>query len=310
MSNALAPNPGAPHSGASNLGPRYPGTPCPVDTSTVSHYSGAPYSVVLPVYAGDEAAWFATSLQSVLDQTQPSDDVIVVVNGAIPEPLAALVSRFTEQYPQVGALHLAQNLGTGAARNHGIRATKHELVAVQDADDVSLPNRMALLTEALLGDADLVMVGGQIGEFAGDDPLEITSYRRVPTSAAEVEHFAHKRMPVNGPTLMFRKTPVLAVGGYGEGTRSEDYLLIARLLASGAKINNIPEVVLHYRAGPEALARRRTWNHFRGFVATRIQVKRLGIGSWLDVAIPCAAQLALTITPQRVTELFYKKVLR
>jgi len=295
MSNAVAPEPRAPRSGVSHQG-------------VPDHV--APYSVVLPVYAGDKAAWFATSLQSVLDQSLPSDDVIIVVNGSIPDPLTGVVSEFCAQYPQVSALYLDQNQGTGGARNHGIRATKHELVAVQDADDVSLPNRMALLTDALVEDAGLVMVGGQIGEFAGDDPFEVTSYRRVPTSESEVQHFAHKRMPVNGPTLMFRKTPVLAVGGYGEGTRSEDYLLIARLLASGAKINNIPEVVLHYRAGPEALARRRTWKHFRGFVATRVQVKRLGIGSWLDVAIPCAAQLALTITPQRVTELFYKKVLR
>ena len=268
------------------------------------------YSVVLPVYAGDNPHWFRASLQSVIDQTLPSDDLVIVVNGPIPDTLSHVVHQFDELYPEITVLRLPENLGTGGARNCGIKATRYPLVAVQDADDISLPTRMELLAAALTEDPKLVMVGGQLGEFAGDDPSRVTSYRRVPTSETEVREFAHKRMPVNGPTLMFRKAPVLAVGGYGEGSRSEDYLLIARLLAENAKVTNIPEVVLHYRAGPEAIARRRTWKHFRGFVETRIQVKRLGIGSWLDVAIPCAAQLVLTLTPQPVTELFYKKFLR
>jgi len=268
------------------------------------------YSVVLPVYGRDNADWFAMSVQSVLAQTLPSDDVIIVVNGPVPPALSATVADFEAAEPTVSAIWLAENVGTGGARNQGIRAARHEFVAVQDADDVSLPQRMELLTSALVANPDLVMVGGQLGEFIGEDPTEVASYRRVPTTPTEVREFAHKRMPVNGPTLMFRKTPVLAVGGYGEGSRSEDYLLIARLLADDARITNIPEVVLHYRAGPEAMARRRTWKHLRGFVSTRIQVKRLGIGTWRDVTIPCLAQLALTITPLPVTEFFYRRFLR
>jgi len=268
------------------------------------------YSVVLPVYRGDNPQWFATSVQSVLDQTLPSDDLVIVVNGPVPTAIQKVVDRFAAEYEQISVIELPENLGTGGARNQGIAAARHELVAVQDADDISLPERMELLANALDADPDLALVGGQIGEFTGDDPNEISSYRRVPVTASEVESFAHKRMPVNGPTLMFRKTPILAVGGYGEGTRSEDYLLIARLLAAHRKVENIPDVVLQYRAGPEAMARRRTWKHLRGFVATRIQVKRLGIGSWWDVAVPCLAQLLLTITPKRVTDVFYRKFLR
>ena len=268
------------------------------------------YSVVLPVYQGDNPKWFAQSIQSVLNQTLPTDDLVVVVNGPVPVKLAEVVETYRSQNPQISVIQIDDNLGTGGARNRGITAAKHELVAVQDADDVSLPTRMELLAAALHADPSLVMVGGQIGEFAGDDPTEITSYRRVPTTEAEVREFAHKRMPVNGPTLMFRKTPVLEVGGYGEGTRSEDYLLIARLLAEGAAVNNIPEVILHYRAGPEAFARRRTWKHLQGFIVTRIEVKRLGVGTWVDVAIPCLVQVALTVAPKRVTEIFYHKFLR
>ena len=268
------------------------------------------YSVILPVYSGDDAEWFKMSVQSVLDQTLPSDDLIIVVNGPVSVDLDDLVRSLEADQPAITVITLATNVGTGGARNQGIKAAKHDLIAVQDADDISLPSRMALLVAALAADPDLAMVGGQLGEFAGDDPAEVTSYRRVPTSAAEVRDFAHRRMPVNGPTLMFRKAPVLAVGGYGEGSRSEDYLLIARLLASGAAISNIPDVVLHYRAGPEAIARRRTWKHFRGFVTTRVQVKRLGVGTWLDVLIPCAAQLVLTLMPQPVTAWFYRNILR
>ena len=268
------------------------------------------YSVVLPVYAGDNPEWFRLSAQSVLDQTEPSDDVVVVADGPLPPGLAAAVSDLAARHPEVSVLADAAHHGAGPARNRGVAAARNEIVAVQDADDISTPERMALLLAALAADPALALVGGQLAEFGGDDPANITSYRRVPLEMPDIRRFAARRMPVNGPTLMFRKADVLAVGGYGASTRSEDYLLISRLLAAGKRIANVDEVVLLYRGGHDAMARRRTWRHFREFVATRVEVHRLGIGTWADVAIPCLAQLAITITPPAVTRALYARLLR
>ncbi|MCL1801673.1 MAG: glycosyltransferase [Promicromonosporaceae bacterium] len=268
------------------------------------------YSVVLPVYACDDPNWLILSIESILRQTIASNDIIIATDGPLTPLLAQTIQGYSERHPEISVLIEPTNQGAGPTRNRAIAATKHPLVAVQDADDISATNRMELSLAALNADPELVMVGGQIAEFTNDDPEQLISFRRVPLKVEQVRDYSRRRMPVNGPTLMFRKAEIEALGGYGEGTRSEDYLLIARLLAAGKKIENLPQVVLWYRESAGAIARRRTWNHLRGFVGTRLEVHRLGIGNWLDVIVPCTAQLALTVTPPAVTKFLYSKVLR
>jgi len=88
--------------------------------------SAAPISVVIPAY--NAAAFIAEALESAFGQTLPPGEVVVVDDGSSDET-AAIAERF-------GARVIRQeNRGLSAARNAGIRAARHEWIALLDADD-------------------------------------------------------------------------------------------------------------------------------------------------------------------------------
>ena len=93
-------------------------------------------SVVIPVYNAP-VEMFSSCLQSVLSQTQPAFEVIVVDDGSRPE-LAKRYRDICEKYTQV--VFTAQtNCGASAARNAGTRFARGDYVAYVDADDLVQP---------------------------------------------------------------------------------------------------------------------------------------------------------------------------
>jgi hypothetical protein len=267
-------------------------------------------SVVLAVYKNDHPDWFRQSVESVLDQTIKSDDIVIVVDGPVPTELGKIVDIYDRLYPEITVKRLAKNLGAGAARNTGVRLAKNPLVAIQDADDISLPNRFELELTEFNKDSKLTLVGGQLAEFQNNDSTDIISYRHVPLTYTEIREFARRRMPVNGATVIFKKSPFLRQKGYGSSTRSEDYLLIAKFLWADHHILNIPEIIYLCRESSNSLRRRKSFSHTADFIRTRRQIYSLGINSYPDFLIPCIAQLTLSIFPVNFTHLVYKKLLR
>ena len=70
--------------------------------------------------------------------------------------------------------------------------------------------------------------------------------------------------PVHHPSVVFRKSAVLAAGGYPEDAgRFEDYLLWERMMLNHAQFLNMPEPLVLYRTNQEAYERRGGWDMFR-----------------------------------------------
>ena len=103
-----------------------------------------PFSVLLPVYAGDRPDYLARSLVSVTDeQTRPPDEVVVVRDGPVSPELAQTLAELaaTSSVPLV-QVELQHNEGLGRALDRGLAACRHDVVARQDADDISLPRAL------------------------------------------------------------------------------------------------------------------------------------------------------------------------
>src|SRR5260370_31171835 len=62
--------------------------------------------------------------------------------------------------------------------------------------------------------------------------------------------------PFNHPTVVYRRSAVLAAGGYGALKLMEDYALFARMLQTGAGAVNVAEPLVYYRVGETAFKRR------------------------------------------------------
>lgn len=96
-------------------------------------------SVIIPTF--NQPAMLVEAIKSVLAQTYPHREVIVVDDGSTDDTLARL-TRYVEQ-GQITYLH-QQNKRQAAARNTGIRAARGELIAFLDHDDLWAPNKLEL----------------------------------------------------------------------------------------------------------------------------------------------------------------------
>lgn len=212
------------------------------------------FSVLLPVYAGDDAAHLERGLLSVTrDQTLRPDEVVVVRDGPVGDEVAAVLGRLHELTDvPVTLVPLERNVGLARALEAGLEACKHEIVARADADDISRPERFAVQVPLVAHGRDIV--GSAIQEF--DDDEDAPGMVRVPPTGDDIATTARFRDPFNHPSVVYRRSAVAAAGGYEHLDLMEDYLLFARMIAGGADAENVVEPLVLYRVGAGAYARR------------------------------------------------------
>ena len=216
------------------------------------------FSLLLPVYAGDDASFLRLAFESSVDQqTLPPTEVVIVQDGPVPDALAAELNRIEAESPvPVKVVRLSENRGLTEALNAGLDACTHDVVARMDADDVSVPVRFARQWELVSEGYDLVGTG--MAEFEVD-PSQTVSERVPPTGQQRIRDHARTHNPFNHPTMMYRVSALDRVGRYLQFGKMEDYWLGVRLIASGAKVENIAEPLVKYRVGAGAFARRGGW---------------------------------------------------
>ena len=213
------------------------------------------FSLLLPVYAGDDAVFLDRSLRSAVDeQTRPPAEVVIVQDGPVGDDLLAVIAGFrdTTAVP-IRVVELQHNIGLGPALDAGLEACTHDVVARQDADDISLPHRFATLVPLIEAGEDLV--GSALLEF-GEHEADIVGQRTPPTEPGEIARYARFHDPFNHPSVVYRRTAVRAVGGYERLDLMEDYWLFSRLIQHGARGRNVAEPLVLYRVGAGAYARR------------------------------------------------------
>lgn len=267
------------------------------------------FSVSMCVYGGDNPQWFSTAVDSILNQTAKPDEVVLVVDGPVPETLDQLICAY-EKDPSFRVIRLAQNMGHGEARRAGLEACQYDLVALMDADDISNPERFEKQLNAFENNLDLTIVGGNITEFV-EIPSNVVGIRTVCTEDSQIKQDMKKRCPMNQVTVMFRKQAVDTVGGYIDWFCEEDYYLWLRLMLDGAVFANIPEILVNVRVGKEMYQRRGGWKYFSSEAKLQkwmLQQKMIGFGTYvINVAKRLIVQVLL---PNRLRSWVFQKFAR
>src|SRR6516225_279442 len=213
-----------------------------------------PFSLLVSVYDGDRPDYLRRALRSAVDdQTVRPDQVVIVRDGPVRDDLAECLDEFARSSPvPVTLVPLPRNGGLGPALDRGVAASWFDVIARMDADDVAMPHRFEVELPLML-DADIV--GAGLLEFV-EDTDHIVGQRTPPTDPVQIQRYARMHDPFNHPTVVYRRSAVLAAGGYGDLPLMEDYALFARMLQGGARAVNVPEPLVYYRVGPEAFKRR------------------------------------------------------
>jgi len=120
-------------------------------------------SAIIPVRDG--APYIASAIESVLEQTKPPAELLVIDDGSRDET-ARIVSGFSSR-----GVRLIQQppKGAAAARNAGVKLARHQLLAFLDADDLWTSTKLERQCAELQSDPTLDMVFGYVRQFVSPD---------------------------------------------------------------------------------------------------------------------------------------------
>lgn len=268
----------------------------------------ASFSVLLPVYDGDSVEFLERSFASVtVDQTRAPDEVVVVRDGPVRQALQRTLERLRDECETpVVLVELVENRGLALALEAGLAQCSHEIVARQDADDISVPRRFELQVPCVEGGADIV--GSAIQEFAVEGEPGLV--RVVPESAEEIARYARFRSPFNHPSVVYRRSAVAAAGGYEDLRLMEDYWLFARMIHAGAMAKNLPEPLVNYRVGAGAYARRGGMRLFRSEIALQKRMRAAGMTTRWTFVRNVVVRGVYRFVPESARRTVYRAVVR
>ena len=204
------------------------------------------FSVIIPAF--DAGATLARAIDSVLQQTWPAHEIIVVDDGS-GDDTAAVAGKFG------GAVSLIRqvNSGVSAARNAGARAATGDWLAFLDADDWYLPDRLKLHAEWIEADPTLDFLTGdyeyrdESGKLLGTSLAQHDAGRMMVAKAAggaraildqpeELQAYVGDHFG-DTHTLSVPRATFIELGGYPLGFKvCEDVHFLVRLVARSRRI--------------------------------------------------------------------------
>ncbi len=269
------------------------------------------FSVIMSVYKNETADNLRLAFKSVVEQTAPPDEIVLVRDGKVPEALQSCIGEILSEYKAlVTYIPLEENGGLGNALNIAINKARNDLIARMDTDDVCMPNRFELQLEAFEKNPDLDMVGGQVSEFV-DDVEVIVGKREVPVSHSGITQYLKSRNAFNHPTVMYKKSKVIEAGNYIEMHFVEDYYLWLRMMINGCKFMNLPEVLVKMRVNAQMYQRRGGYNYYKTLNELEKYKKEEKITTGVEYLKNCAIRFCqCVLLPNRLRGWIYQKVLR
>lgn len=202
-------------------------------------------SVILPVYNARQ--FVGDAVDSILSQTM-SEFLLYIVDDGSTDGSGDLIAEKAARDPRIRLLR-QENRGIVASLNRMLEQVETPFVARMDADDIALPERFARQLEHMEGRARLGALGTQFEEIDAAG-RKMASHTAMPIGTSGVRAELEYRQPIANPTAMFRTQALREAGLYRPAFRyCEDYDLFLRL-SEIADIDNLPDVLLHYRRSP------------------------------------------------------------
>ena len=183
-------------------------------------------SVVVPAY--NAAAFIGETLESVLAQTAPAEEVVVVDDGSTDDLAAAL-----RPYEQHVRLIRQDNAGCGAAFNTAIAAAEQPYVALCPADDLWVPEKLEWQREALREHPEIDVSFGRAENFGvrTHEMLTPSAPGIQPLDRFRREMAVTNRIP--DPSVVLRRALHQRLGGFVADV-GEDYEFWFRAMDAGA----------------------------------------------------------------------------
>jgi glycosyltransferase involved in cell wall biosynthesis len=201
-------------------------------------------SVIMASYNASE--FIGLAIKSILEQTFSEFELIIVDDGSTDNSLE-IITGYAEQDSRIRVIHAAHG-GASQARNIGIEAAQYPWIAIMDADDIALPDRLEKQICLAESNPKVVAWGAAVHHISSQGKVLSISCLG-PETEAEFDRMRQEGHVVNlnHPTALLKKEVVLEVGSYDPAfTSAEDLDLLDRM-ASHGPILATSEPLLLYR---------------------------------------------------------------
>lgn len=232
----------------------------------------ATVSIVIP--CSNAEAFVEDALNSVLQQTFRDIEVVAVDDGST-DGTRAILERYVAMEPRVRAVHLPEQRGPAACRNIGIAASAAPWVALLDADDLFMPERIEVLLAHATDELDFIADDQVVVSYPDNKPLHegFVFLRGGEFIDIDLDFYIrnslvapHALRPGRGLSTgylkpMIRREFLERTGvRYDERYRmAEDFLFYFESLAQGARLRMIAAPLYVYRRPPRSLTRSGRW---------------------------------------------------
>ena len=255
-------------------------------------------SIVFTAYNAER--YIKASVSAALSQTYHNFEVIVVDDGSI-DRTGEICAAITD--PRFRYLYKGR-LGRSRALNVGVEHAQGDYIAINDADDLSLPHRLEYSIEFLLAHPDVAFLGTGFVEtavFQESIPQDILVASAFSTHRGEVlwpsRLTVYRRNLFNNSTLLFPKAVWRAVGGYDERlSLCEDYDFYLRAMQCG-KAALLPGQTVMWYTNPDGFFKQKSLEDYLAAMAV-IKLRALdvlGLPRWMRLYHPLWVKVHQTL---------------
>ncbi|WP_432737676.1 glycosyltransferase [Maridesulfovibrio sp. FT414] len=235
-------------------------------------------SVTMPCYNCEDTV--GQAIESILGQSFGDLELIAADDGSS-DGTASVLREYAAKDSRLKPLFLDHQGVVGAA-NAAISAASGEYVARMDADDISLPDRIARQARLLDEHPCVGLTACRVG-FGGnrEDSAGYAHYVDWINTLVDADDIALNRFvefPFANPSIMMRRGLLTEHGPFRDGDFPEDYELVLRWLEAGVRMQKVDEELLIWNDPPDRLSR----NHPKYTVDAFYNIKSRYLYRWLE----------------------------
>lgn len=190
-------------------------------------------SVLMPAYNAER--YIAEAVESILRQSEPPDEIIVIDDGST-DGTRGVLEGFADKISVLSQ----ENRGQTEALNRAIKIARGKFLAFQDADDIWAERKLEWQLSALRSDSELGAVFGMIRQFISPEvPLE----RRAAIQPTEEIALGEMRV-----CMLIRRSEFDRIGDFDPSYRGVSFIeWLGRAKRMGLKIHALDQVIAHRR---------------------------------------------------------------
>ena len=267
--------------------------------------------VLMCIHINDNEFLFKKSLDSLIDQTFESFELLLVSDGKLKQTQEKIIIEYKELFYKRGIdFKVIRNefcLGHGMARNIGIKNMKSEIIVVNDSDDISHPNRLDETSKVFrLFDQISIFTTAVIEKDIINN--KIFGVKSIPIDHKEVLNSLPYKCPINQQSVAIKKSDLLVKGSYITWFNNEDYFLWIRMLTEYpyaiVKTSSKPLVTAH--RDDDSSKRRGGLKYFFSETAIQCYLYSIGLKSLLNLIKSITLRFVIqVILPNKIRSYIY-----